>query len=165
MSASNPDPRGIVNLRAHLTTQLHERIMIIDGGMGTMVQSYRLKEEDFRGERFKSHHKDLKGNNDILCLTQPHIIKEIHTGYLEAGADILETNTFNGTTVSQSDYATQDLTYEINKAAAVIALECCYDVSRRTGVPRFVAGAMGPTNRTLSVSPSGMHSRAKLLSW
>ena len=136
---------------------LEERILIIDGAMGTMIQRYKLKEEDYRGERFKDWHLDLQGNNDLLCITQPAIIKAIHTEYLEAGADIIETNTFNAQRVSLADYQMQELAYELNLAAAKIAREAVNDFkakrkSGNQGGP-FVAGAMGPMNKTLSLSP------------
>ena len=128
--------------------------MVIDGAMGTMIQQYKLEEADYRGERFADFEKEIKGNNDILNLTQPQIIEEIHREYLEAGADILETNTFNGTSISLADYGMSDLAYEINKAAAEIARRAAADYTRRNPEnPRFVAGAMGPTNRTASISP------------
>ena len=130
---------------------------MIDGAMGTSVQKYKLVEADYRGERYKSHSHDLKGNNDILVITKPEVIAEIHNGYLEAGADIIETNTFNGTTISQGDYelASREEVYLINKSAAQLAKRCCMEWSARTpGKPRFCAGAVGPTNKTLSVSPS-----------
>jgi 5-methyltetrahydrofolate--homocysteine methyltransferase len=128
--------------------------MVIDGAMGTMIQSYKLDEDGFRGQEFEDHPKLLKGNNDILNLTKPDIIFEIHMSYLEAGADFVETNTFNGTAVSQSDYGTQHLVYRINQQAAKLAKKACDLVSKRSGVPRYVCGALGPTNRTLSISPS-----------
>jgi len=128
--------------------------MLLDGAMGTMIQSYRLAEADFRGEKFKSHGKDLKGNNDLLSLTQPRIISEIHSAYLQAGADIIETNTFNANAISQQDYDTGQFVYEMNLAAARIARDTAdlftHDFPDK---PRFVAGALGPTNRTLSLSP------------
>ena len=131
-----------------------ERILILDGAMGTMIQGYRLTEADYRGRRFAEFHRDLRGNNDLLNLTQPDIIKAIHRAYLEAGADILETNTFNATTVSMTDYDMQDLAYEINVAGARLARQACMTVEAETpGRPRFVAGAIGPTNRTASLSP------------
>jgi 5-methyltetrahydrofolate--homocysteine methyltransferase len=133
---------------------LKKRIMVIDGAMGTMIQSCKLQEEDFRGDEFKDHSKNLKGNNDILNLTKPDLIFEIHKEYLEAGADFVETNTFNGTSVSQSDYGTQHLAYRINKEAAIIAKRACELVQIKSGIQRFVCGALGPTNRTLSLSPS-----------
>jgi 5-methyltetrahydrofolate--homocysteine methyltransferase len=133
---------------------LKERILIIDGAMGTMIQRYKLEEEDFRGERFKDHKYPLKGNNDILSVTRPDIIKEIHRQYLEAGADILETNTFSGTTIAQADYHLEDAVYDINYYSAKIAKEVADEFTRREPhKPRFVAGAMGPTNKTASLSP------------
>lgn len=134
---------------------LSERILVLDGAMGTMIQRHKLTEEQYRGERFKDHPYDLKGNNDILCLTKPEIIKDIHRAYFEAGADIVETNTFNGTPISQADYHTQHLVYEINFEAAKIAKEVAEEFSRKNpDKPRFVAGALGPTNKTLSISPN-----------
>src|SRR4051794_14692273 len=106
-----------------IRTLLNQRILIIDGAMGTMIQRYKLSEEDYRGERFKNWSSDIKGNNDLLCLSQPHIIREIHGHYLEAGADIIETNTFNAQRVSMADYGMEELSYEINVAAARIAKE------------------------------------------
>ncbi|MFA3782449.1 methionine synthase [Melioribacteraceae bacterium 4301-Me] len=133
---------------------LKNRILILDGAMGTMIQRYKLSEMDFRGDRFKDHPHDLKGNNDILNLTHPEIIKEIHTEYLKAGADIIETNTFNGTSISQSDYHTESFVYEINFNAAKIAKESAeFFTKQNPQKPRFVAGAIGPTNKTLSISP------------
>jgi 5-methyltetrahydrofolate--homocysteine methyltransferase len=134
---------------------LSERILVLDGAMGTMIQRHKLTEDHYRGERFKDHTYDLKGNNDILCLTQPEIIKEIHKAYFQAGADIVETNTFNGTSISQSDYNTQHLVYEINFQAAKIAKEVAEEFNKMNpDKPRFVAGAIGPTNKTLSISPN-----------
>jgi len=136
---------------------LQKRILIIDGAMGTMIQRHKLSEADYRGERFKDWASDLKGNNDLLCLTQPQIIKEIHKEYLDAGADIIETNTFNAQKVSLADYHMQELAYEINLAAAKIARqavdEFTHDSQLTTHEPRFVAGALGPMNKTLSLSP------------
>ncbi|MBS1781607.1 MAG: homocysteine S-methyltransferase family protein [Bacteroidetes bacterium] len=133
---------------------LEERIAILDGAMGTMVQQYKLIEADYRGDRFKSWTSDLKGNNDLLCLTQPQIIKEIHSQYLEAGADILETNTFNAQAISLEDYGMQSLAYEINVAAAKLAKEAVYEFeTQNANTVRFVAGAIGPMNKTLSLSP------------
>lgn len=130
------------------------RILILDGAMGTMIQRYKLEEADYRGERFKDHGKDLKGNNDLLVLTQPQIIREIHDAYYEAGADFAETNTFNATSISQADYGLEDLAYEINKEAATIARQAADAWTQKTPEkPRFVAGAVGPTNRTASLSP------------
>ncbi len=132
---------------------LGERILVLDGAMGTVVQSYRLGEADYRGERFRDWARDLKGNNDLLSLTRPEVIGEIHRRYLEAGADIVETNTFNASAPSQADYGMQALVREINLAGAQIARRAADEVAARTGRPRFVAGALGPTSRTASLSP------------
>jgi 5-methyltetrahydrofolate--homocysteine methyltransferase len=138
-----------------LKNLLKERILVFDGAMGTLIQQHKLTEEAFRGDRFKNHSKDLKGNNEILNLTQPEIIQNIHKAYLEAGADIIETNTFNGTAISQADYKTEDLVYEINLAAAKNARRAADEFTEKNLVkPRFVAGSLGPTNRTLSLSPN-----------
>lgn len=127
---------------------------MLDGAMGTMIQRHNLQEADFRGDRFKNHPYPLKGNNDILCLTRPDIIKDIHLQYLEAGADIVETNTFSGTRIAQADYHLEDVVYELNVQAARIAREAADEVTRKDpNKPRFVAGAMGPTNKTASLSP------------
>jgi len=131
---------------------LNRRIMILDGAFGTMIQKQKLEEEDYRGERFANWHVEVKGNNDLLCLTQPQIINQIHTEYLEAGADIIETNTFNATSISMADYAMQELVHEINLNAAKIANEAANKYSTAEK-PRFVAGVLGPTSRTLSISP------------
>jgi 5-methyltetrahydrofolate--homocysteine methyltransferase len=131
-----------------------ERILILDGAMGTMIQRHKLGEGDFRGDRFAGHGCDLKGNNDLLVLTKPEVIDGIHRAYLEAGADILETNTFNSNAISMIDYKMEAEVYEINVAAARLAKKACEDFTRKTpGKPRFVAGSIGPTNRTLSMSP------------
>ena len=133
---------------------LTERILIIDGAMGTMIQRYKLEEKDFRGERFKDWHKDVRGNNDLLSITQPHIIREIHKAYLEAGADIIETNTFSSTSIAQADYDMQSLAYELNVSAARCAREAVNDfLQDNPGSEKFVAGAIGPLNKTLSLSP------------
>ena len=130
------------------------RILILDGAMGTMIQRYGLDEAAYRGERFKEHGSDVKGNNDLLCLTQPEIIREIHGEFLGAGADILETNSFNANAISLSDYGMEDLSFEMNVAAARIAREAADACEAKTPErPRFVAGAIGPTNRTASISP------------
>src|SRR5678815_221106 len=128
---------------------LNHRILIIDGAMGTMIQRYKLSEADYRGERFKDWPSDIKGNNDLLSLTQPQIIREIHGHYLEAGADIIETNTFNAQRISLADYGMEDLAYEMNVAAARIAKEATAMVG--SGEQKFVAGAIGPLNKTLSL--------------
>ena len=134
---------------------LTERILVIDGAMGTMIQRHKLTEKDFRGERFKDYPHELKGNNDLLCLTQPEIIKEIHRKYFAAGADLVETNTFNANSISMADYHMQDLAYEINYEAAKIAREVADEFNKKDkSKPRFVAGAIGPTNKTLSLSPN-----------
>ena len=131
-----------------------ERILILDGAMGTMIQRYKLEEEDYRGERFKNHPYPLKGNNDLLSITRPDIIKAIHRQYFEAGADIVETNTFSGTTIAQADYHLEDAVYDINFQSAKIAREVADELTaKEPDKPRFVAGAMGPTNRTCSISP------------
>ncbi|HWP66342.1 MAG TPA: methionine synthase, partial [Candidatus Limnocylindria bacterium] len=133
---------------------LAERILLLDGAMGTMIQGYALGEADFRGERFRDHPRDLKGDNDVLVLTRPDVIREIHGAYLAAGADVIETNTFNSTAISQSDYGLEAVVYDLNVAAARLAREAADAWTRATPArPRFVAGAMGPLNRTLSLSP------------
>ena len=133
---------------------LKERILFLDGAMGTMIQRYKLEEEDFRGELFKDHPIDLKGNNDLLCLTRPEIITEIHMNYLEAGADIIETNTFNANKLSQSDYELQHIIPELNKAAAQVARSAANSFMAKNPERKcFVAGALGPTNKTASLSP------------
>ncbi len=133
---------------------LKDRILVLDGAMGTMIQRHILEEEDFRGERFKDHTHPLKGNNDLLSLTRPDIIKEIHSLYYEAGADIAETNTFSSTTIAQADYALEDAVYDLNYQSAKIAREVADEfTAREPHKPRFVAGSMGPTNRTASLSP------------
>ncbi|MCU8167014.1 methionine synthase [Vibrio vulnificus] len=142
------------NIRAQIEAQLKQRILLIDGGMGTMIQGYKLQEQDYRGERFADWHSDLKGNNDLLVLTQPQLIKEIHHAYLEAGADILETNTFNATTIAMADYEMESLSEEINFAAAKLAREAADEwTAKNPAKPRYVAGVLGPTNRTCSISP------------
>lgn len=131
-----------------------ERILIIDGAMGTMIQRHKLTEQDYRGTQYANWKKDVKGNNDLLSITKPEVIKEIHGAYLAAGADIIGTNTFNATTISMADYAMEDIAYDINVAATTIAKEAADEWSAKTpDKPRFVAGAIGPTNRTASISP------------
>ena len=137
-----------------LRQQLNERILVLDGGMGTMIQGYRLSEEDFRGERFADWPCDLKGNNDLLVLSKPEVIAAIHNAYFEAGADIIETNTFNSTTIAMADYQMESLSAEINFAAAKLARAAADEWTARTPEkPRYVAGVLGPTNRTASISP------------
>ena len=133
---------------------LKDRIMVLDGAMGSMLQGYTLEEEDFRGERFKDHHLPLKGNNDLLSITRPHIVQEIHEAYYEAGADFATTNSFSGTTIAQADYELEDAVYEINYESAQCARKAADKYTELTpDQPRFVVGAMGPTNRTASISP------------
>ena len=129
---------------------IKERILVLDGAMGTMLQRYKFEEQDFRGERFKDFPHPLKGNNDLLSLTQPEAVKAVHRAYFEAGADIIETNTFSGTTIGMADYHLENLVYELNFQSAKIAREVADEFSDK---PRFVAGSIGPTNRTASMSP------------
>ena len=152
-----------------LYAALSHRILVIDGAMGTMLQSYKLDEDGYRGERFSDGRDtlhthaaghvhgpgcDLKGDNDLLTLTQPAIIRAVHTAYLDAGADLIETNTFNATSISQSDYQLEHLTYELNREGARLAHECCMAAELKTPQqPRFVIGVLGPTSRTASISP------------
>ncbi|MCW3124312.1 MAG: 5-methyltetrahydrofolate--homocysteine methyltransferase [Flavipsychrobacter sp.] len=146
----------LMSIEQKLRDLLEQRILIIDGAMGTMVQRYRLEEADYRGARFKDWHTDVKGNNDMLCLTQPQIIKEIHKQYLQAGANILETNTFNSQSISLADYDMQAFAYELNVAAAKVAKEAVAEYLAENNLQpgdRFVAGAIGPMNKTLSLSP------------
>ena len=133
---------------------LRQRIFVLDGGMGTMVQQHKLGESDYRGHLCRDHVCDVKGNNDLLALTKPEVIREIHNGYLEAGADIIETNTFNATSIAMADYKLEHIVKMLNREAAKLARECCAEWSNKTpDKPRFVAGALGPTNRTASISP------------
>ena len=136
-----------------LRSLLKERVVVLDGAMGTMIQNLNLSEEDFRGERFADYHMDIKGNNDILVITKPDVIRDIHLDFLRKGADILETNSFNATTIAQADYDMQEYVTEINLAAAKVAREACDIVEQEDGKPRFVTGVLGPTNRTASISP------------
>src|SRR4029079_800368 len=149
-----------------LLDALSQRILIIDGAMGTMLHSYKLDESGYRGKRFADgrdahalheHHGpgcDLKGNNDLLSLTQPDIVKAVHMAYLDAGSDLLETNTFNSTTISQADYHLEHLAYELNREGARLARECCDTAEAKNPArPRFVIGVLGPTSRTASISP------------
>ena len=131
-----------------------ERILIMDGAMGTMIQQEKLQEEDFRGDHFKNHSTELKGNNDLLCLTRPEIIRNIHRAYFDAGSDMVETNTFNATSIAMADYGLEEIVPELNLAAAKIAREAADEaMAKDPSRPRFVAGAIGPTNRTASLSP------------
>ena len=142
-------------IKDQLNELLRNRIAIIDGAMGTMIQRYKLQEEDYRGERFKDWHCDVKGNNDLLSITQPQIIKAIHLEYLNAGADIIETNTFSAQVISMADYDMQAVSYEMNVASAQVAKQAIeeYKAANPNAGPKFVAGAIGPMNKTLSLSP------------
>ena len=137
-----------------LYAALQERILVLDGAMGTMLQRYKFSEEDFRGERFMDWKFPVQGNNDMLSITQPQAIADVHRLYFEAGADIVETNTFSGTTIAMADYKMEDFVYELNFESAKIARNVADDfTAREPHKPRFVAGAMGPTNKTASMSP------------
>ena len=137
-----------------LRAAIEKRILVLDGAMGTMIQREKLSEADYRGDRFKDWHRDLKGNNDLLILTRPDVIRGIHRAYFEAGADIVETNTFNSTSISQADYGMEALAKELNREGARLAREVADAIAAKTpDRPRFVAGALGPTNRTASISP------------
>jgi 5-methyltetrahydrofolate--homocysteine methyltransferase len=150
----------------YLNALLKQRILILDGAMGTMIQGYKLSEADYRGERFADHPHDLQGNNDLLVLTQPHIVREIHAQYLAAGADVIETNTFNSTSIAQADYHLEPLVHELNVEAARLARAAADEHARKDGGrPRFVAGALGPTNRTASISPDVNDPGARLITF
>ena len=141
-------------MKQRIERLLRERILVLDGAMGTMLQAYKFEEEDYRGERFKDYPTPLKGNNDLLSLTQPEAIRTIHGKYLAAGADIIETNTFSGTSIAMADYGMEDLVYELNYESARLAREVADEFTEREPhKPRFVAGSMGPTNKTASMSP------------
>lgn len=138
----------------NILEEVKKKILVLDGAMGTMIQKHNLTEEDFRINWFENHKSPLKGNNDLLSLTRPDIIKSIHKEYLEAGADIIETNTFSGTSIAQADYGLEKYAYEINLYGAKIAKEIAEEITNKTpNKPRFVAGSIGPTNRTASISP------------
>ncbi|MBL56450.1 MAG: 5-methyltetrahydrofolate--homocysteine methyltransferase [Flavobacteriales bacterium] len=152
--------------KPHIKDVLKEKILVLDGAMGSLIQTYKLEEEDFRGERFKTHSHPLKGNNDLLALVRPDILKEIHALYLEAGADILETNTFSGTTIAQADYALEEAVYDINFHSAKIAKEVADEFTlKNPNKPRYVAGSIGPTNRTLSISPDVNDPGYRAVTW
>ncbi len=145
---------GKRSMKPPLEQLIQNRILVLDGAMGTMIQRYSLSENDFRGDRFVNHPCLLKGNNDLLCLTRPDIIETIHRQYLEAGSDIIETNTFSGTTIAQADYQLESIVYELNVEAARIAKKAVDDFTKQNpDKPRYVAGAIGPTNKTASLSP------------
>lgn len=147
-----PSIETINKRTALLTDAASSKILVLDGAMGTMIQQHRLTEDDFRGNRFADHRDSLKGNNDLLSITQPAIIEGIHREYLEAGADIVETNTFSSTSIAQADYGLESLAFELNKASAKAARRAAETLSTKDR-PRFVAGALGPTNKTASLSP------------
>eukprot|EP00624_Nannochloropsis_granulata_P006888 evm.model.NODE_53430_length_16188_cov_24.397146.4 len=152
--------RGRDSTLAYFHKLFRERIVIYDGAMGTMIQKHRLTEEDYRGERFKDYHKLVRGNNDLLTLTQPTIIKDIHRKYLKGGADLIGTNTFSSTTIAQADYDMESLAYELNVESSRIAREVADEVSAEEPErPRFVGGSIGPTNRTASISPDVVDAR------
>lgn len=141
-------------MKTAIQTLLESRILVLDGAMGTMLQGYQFTEADYRGSRFKEHPLSVKGNNDLLSLTQPHAILQIHQAYLEAGADIIETNTFSATSIAMADYQMQDLVYELNYQSAQLARQAATEFTQKTpDKPRFVAGSIGPTNKTASLSP------------
>ena len=141
-------------MRDTFSSAAAQRILVLDGAMGTMIQRYKLEEADFRGDRFRDHGQPLKGNNDLLALTRPDVLREIHDAYFEAGADIAETNTFSSTTIAQADYGLEEAVYDLNFASARIAREAADDwTEKEPHKPRFVAGSVGPTNRTASISP------------
>lgn len=140
---------------SRIQEEIKKRILVLDGAMGTMIQQYNFSEEDYRGKQFKDFHVSVKGNNDMLSITQPEAIKEIHKKYLEAGADIIETNTFSSTTIAMADYEMEDYVYELNFQSAKIAKEIAQEFAIKNSLkPRFVAGSMGPTNKTASMSPN-----------
>src|SRR3954468_22743814 len=153
MSESSVRPADGAEVLAALRKAASERILVLDGAMGTEIQALKLSEADFRGERFAAHGHDLKGNNDLLILTQPDAIRETHLHYFRAGADIVETNTFSGTSIAQADYGLEAIVYELNREGARLAREAALAAEKEDGRRRFVAGAVGPTNRTLSISP------------
>ena len=151
-SPASPHPR--IPVTATLHAQLSKRLLVLDGAMGTMIQRYKLTDADFRGEQFRDHPNEQKGNSDLLVLTRPDVIGAIHREYLAAGADIIETNTFTSNAIAQADYGLESLVYELNVAGAKVAREAADEWTAKTpDKPRFVAGSIGPTNRTLSISP------------
>src|ERR671912_2025982 len=150
---------------AVLPALLRQRILVLDGAMGTLLQRHRFAEADFRGARFADHPTDLRGNSDLLCLTQPDAVRAAHRAYFEAGADIVSTNSFTSTRIAQADYGLSDLAGELNEAAARLAREAADAVEARDGRPRFVAGSLGPTNRTGSLSPDVNDPAARNVTW
>ena len=153
MTVFDPRPADGGEILNALREAASKRILVLDGAMGTELQRSRFSEEDFRGERFKEWKQDVKGNNDLLILTQPDAVFNVHLDYFRAGADIVETNTFSGTSIAQADYGMEAIVYELNYEGARIAREAALTVQKEDGRRRFVAGAIGPTNRTLSISP------------
>lgn len=154
LRTSNTPKLDYDRIRLSFEQQAAQRILVLDGAMGTMIQDLKLEEQDYRGKQYANWHSDLKGNNDLLVLTQPDLIKKIHLAYLEHGADIIETNTFNANRISMSDYDMQDEVVAINIAAATLAREACDEITAQNPArPRFVAGVLGPTSRTASISP------------
>jgi len=153
-------------VKDYLSELFKRRIAVLDGAMGTMIQGYKLGEEDFKGDKFKEHKSPLKGNNDLLCLTRPEIVSEIHEKYFRAGSDICETNTFNGTSIAQADYKLEHIVYELNKAAVAVARAAAVKVTKEEPhKPRLVAGAIGPTNKTLSMSPDVEDPSFRAVTW
>ena len=152
--------------KPYIREVMKKRILVLDGAMGSLIQEYKLEEEDFRGERFKNHSHTLKGNNDLIGLVRPDILKDIHKVYLEAGADIIETNTFSGTSIAQADYALEDAVYDINYFSAKIAVDIAIEFTDKDpSKPRYVAGTIGPTNRTLSLSPDVNDPAYRAITW
>ena len=144
----------MMTIKKDIRKELETRVLVLDGAMGTMIQKYRLSEDDFRGSIFQDFQFDLKGNNDLLSITKPEIIRAIHSEFLEAGADIIETNTFNSTSISQADYHIEEWVYQLNLQAAQLAVKVAAEFTEKDpSKPRFVAGAIGPMNKTLSLSP------------
>ncbi|HZA97015.1 MAG TPA: homocysteine S-methyltransferase family protein, partial [Burkholderiaceae bacterium] len=149
---SRPPSSEVQTIESQLRELLARRILMLDGAMGTMIQRYKLSEADFRGDRFADHVVDVRGNNDLLSLTRPDVVREIHNAYLDAGADLIETNTFGATSVAQQDYGLAHVAYDINVEAAKIAKSACVEYST-ADKPRFAVGALGPTPKTASISP------------
>src|SRR6266567_5347132 len=146
-------PRTMTAAEQALRELARDKILVLDGAMGTMIQGLQFDEAAFRGERFKDFHRDIRGNNDLLILTQPQAIEDIHADYLRAGADIVATNTFSSTSIAQADYDLAGIVYEMNREGAILARNAATRVAAEDGKERFVAGALGPTNRTASISP------------
>jgi 5-methyltetrahydrofolate--homocysteine methyltransferase len=153
MTEHTPRPANGADVIKALREAASKRILVLDGAMGTELQRSRFSEEDFRGERFKDWKQDVKGNNDLLILTQPDAVRNVHLDYFRAGADIVETNTFSGTSIAQADYGMEEIVYDLNFEGARLAHEAALIAEKEDGRRRFVAGAIGPTNRTLSISP------------